>query len=118
MFKLVKKLIFGVVTIVILAAIALGAVFITAGVNAKKSAAVSEYEAVELAKQCVNDYENQSLDMSRIIVSDTDKIFHVGRKIVNSYFSYDVELKIDGVEYEVYVNAKTKEVRIKDIDYD
>ena len=97
-------------------AIILCSIFITAGVSAGKHN-ISRAEAETIAKQCVSEYENGDINLSRVIVKDNDRDFHVGSKISNSYYTYDVELIVDGHEYEVEVNARTKAARLTDVDY-
>ena len=118
--KTVKWVMIGAGIALGIIAIILGSIFITAGVSAGKHD-ISREEAETIAKQCVSDYEaknpNLTIDIERAIVADNDRDFHVGSKISNSYYTYEVELTVDGHEYEVEVNARTKKARITEVDY-
>lgn len=116
MSKTVKWVMIGAGVALGVIAIILCSIFITAGVSAGKHD-ISRAEAEAIAKQCVSDYENGEVNLTRVIVKDTDRDFHVGSKISNSYYTYEVELVVDGKEYEVEVNAKTKAARLTDVDY-
>ena len=120
MSKTVKWVMIGAGIALGVIAIILCSIFITAGVSAGKND-ITRAEAEVLAKKCVSEYEatnpNLTIDINRAIVVDNDRDFHVGSKISNSYYTYEVELLIDGHEYDVEVNARTKTARLTEVDY-
>ena len=109
-----------VVVLCVLAVIACGVcgyIFGTAIPAAKSSASISREQAVDIAKDCVIEYISAD-DNIEFVVHDVDRDLNTRDGLKNAVYHYEVELRYNGVEYEVDVNAKSGYAVITDIDRD
>ncbi len=94
------------ICIVVLGALACGAIFGTAIVSAHKQKNLTEEQAIDAAKALLATYDEGS-DPVNMIVSEAESELDMKIKLTETIYIYEITLVLNGYEYRVDVSAKT-----------
>ena len=105
-----------VASLLAIAAITCGIIFIPSCTSAARSQKIERDEAVELAYEYLGEYLGE--DTSNYIIHDCDKELRIPGRLNEAIFVYDIDLRTpDGlIEYELDVSTKSGFVSLEDVD--
>lgn len=99
----IKTVIITVISITVIASIALGIIFGTAYISANSSKAITKEEAIESATQLIKEHTNSD----EIIVNENELELDIGTKLTDSVYIYEIDIISGDYSYTVEVSAKT-----------
>ena len=112
---LIKTIAITIVSLLLIAAIVCGIIFIPSCTSAAKNQIVGREEAIELAKDCVVDLYKVNRD--ELTVRDVDKELDINGRLNNAVYIYEVKLRAkDGTKFEVEVSTKSGYAQLTDMD--
>lgn len=110
----IRTIVVVLLVLVVIAAGICGYIFGTAIPAAKRSAYLSEQDALEAATVYLSEYLDA--DASRLEVHDIDRHLHADNGLKNTVYHYEIEFRDGKTEYEITVNAASGYCMLTDID--
>lgn len=101
-------------SLILIAAIVCGIIFIPSISSAKKNEKITLDEAVELATECLAEHVD---NVNEFYVHDVDKELEIKGSLNNAYYIYEIEFRNGQKdEYQIDVNARSGYVKLSDVD--
>lgn len=114
--SIIKIIITTLLSLLLIAAIVCGIIFIPSCTSAARNDNIGSEQAVELAKACVSEF--MDTDADDLIVRHIDKELRINGRLNNAVYVYEIKFNSrDGAKYEVEVSCKSGYSRLTDIDY-
>ncbi len=111
-----RIIILSVCSLLAVAALVCGIIFIPSITSAKRNELVQRDSAVELAKGCLEDYVD---DVNRYYIHDIDKALKINGHLTDAFYVYEIEFRNydTGAEYQIDVNARSGYTMLTDVEF-
>ena len=109
----IRTVVICAICVVVLGALACGAIFGTAIVSAHKARNLTEEQAIDAAKALLATHAEGSA-ITDMIVSDVESELDMHVKLTDTVYVYEIELLLGDYRYQVDVSAKTGYAVISD----
>lgn len=111
-----RIVILSVCSLLAVAALVCGIIFIPSITSAKRNELVQRDSAVELAKGCLAEYVD---DLSRYYIHDIDKDLKINGHLTDAFYVYEIEFRNydTGAEYQIDVNARSGYTMLTDVEF-
>lgn len=110
-----RIVILSVCSLLAVAALVCGIIFIPSISSAKRNELVQRDSAVELAKDCLAGYVD---DVNKYYIHDIDKNLKINGHLTDAFYIYEIEFRNydNGAEYEITVNARSGYTMLTDVE--
>ena len=110
-----RIIILSVCSLLAVAALVCGIIFIPSISSAKRNELVQRDSAVELAKDCLAGYVD---DVNKYYIHDIDKNLKINGHLTDAFYIYEIEFRNydSGAEYEIAVNARSGYTMLTDVE--
>ena len=110
-----RIVILSVCSLLAVAALVCGIIFIPSISSAKRNELVQRDSAVELAKDCLAGYVD---DVNKYYIHDIDKNLKINGHLTDAFYIYEIEFRNydSGAEYEIAVNARSGYTMLTDVE--
>lgn len=110
-----RTIILSVCSLLAVAGIVCGIIFIPSITSAKRNELVQRDSAVDLAKGCLEDYVD---DVNRYFIHDIDKCLRINGHLTDAFYVYEIEFRNydNGAEYQIDVNARSGYTMLTDVE--
>lgn len=110
-----RTIILSVCSLLAVAALVCGIIFIPSVTSAKRNELVQRDSAVDLAKGCLEDYVD---DVNRYFIHDIDKALRINGHLNDAFYVYEIEFRNydNGTEYQIDVNARSGYTMLTDVE--
>ena len=112
---MIKIIVISVCSLLLVAAIVCGIIFIPSVTSAKRNEVFDRDEVIEIAKDYLAEYIDGGID--GFYIHDIDKDLQINGHLTNAVYEYEIEFRNENRdEYEVTVNAKSGYAIMTDVD--